>query len=350
VTVAAYSQPRKCLLSFFTSVFTERMSYFVDSLHSIAKVLLKNKVSSSCFADASTTMTLFGLTEFIVVADELFASEQIAPSEYAALVNAIFSGQEDIGVLFDLYSNPDFALACDESGEEHARTRLCFRDLKHLAKKLEPIVKTTPDYNNYATPDYNDKLQWAVKLGLHNFFGSLDDVPRQFGTIIHHMFLSGDDMVRAAAHNFVQTSDNSLMEEMLTREWEIYTTNSVREEELVEDAGLIKQVKEPCYEVADHTTLAMLDAHKDSSTKSTNYREIPDTLLTACTLLIDRNEISEDSAATLVASYAKGGALVSGVQDYYIESGNTDGKSDLLQNCLDTSLHCVIIFAFGRVP
>ena len=279
------------------------MSYFVDSLHSIAKVLLKNKISSSSFADASTTPTLFGLTEFIIVAEELFHNEQISPSEYATLVNAIFSGQEDVDALFDLYSNPDFALACDESGEEHARTRLCFRDLKHLAKKLEPLV-TTPEY----------KLRWAITLGLHNFFGSFDDVPHQFGSIIYHMLLSGDDMVRAAAHNFVQTSDNSLMEEMLAREWEIY----IRREELIEDAGLIEQVKEPCCEVA-YPNLATLDTDK--------YREIPDTLLTACTILIDRNEMSEDSAATLVASYAKGGALVSGVHDYYIESGNTDGKT-----------------------
>ena len=74
-------------------------------------------------------------------------------------------------------------------------------------------------------------------------------------------------MVRAAAHNFVQTSDNALMEEMLTREWE-----------------MVEQVEEPSYEDYEaFATLAMLKTDKDSSAKSltegTNYREIPDTLL-----------------------------------------------------------------------
>ena len=82
-------------------------------------------------------------------------------------------------------------------------------------------------------------------------------------------------MVRAAAHNFVQTSDNALMEEMLTRKWEIYTKES---------AGLVEQVEEPSYEDYEaFATLAMLKTDKDSSAKSltegTNYREIPDTLL-----------------------------------------------------------------------
>jgi len=163
------------------------VSYFVDCLHNIAKVLLANKVSSSSFVDSNTALTLFGLTEFVVVADELFDSDEISPSEYTTLVYAIFSGQEDADALLELYNDPDFTLACDESGEEHARTRLCFRDLKHLAKKLEPIV-TTPGCND-AAPDYNDELKWAVKLGLHNFFGSLDDVPRQFGSIINHMLV-----------------------------------------------------------------------------------------------------------------------------------------------------------------
>ena len=95
--------------------------------------------------------------------------------------------------------------------------------------------------------------------------------------------------------------------------------------------------------------VSIANCSKSSSALTHTIKTI---LQTACTMLIDRNEISEDSAATLVASYAKGGLLVSGVHDFYLESGNADGENSLLQMYTNSHLLTLLcdLFILSRVP
>ncbi len=84
-------------------------SYFVHSLKAIAKVLLGGDETSTAIAgdgDAkpTTNMTLFGLTDFVIAADELFESEDLTSGQYASLLNVIFTGHSSVQALFHTYA------------------------------------------------------------------------------------------------------------------------------------------------------------------------------------------------------------------------------------------------------
>lgn len=80
----------------------------------MAKILLSVKALPAIDEDGpdvpgtnESAMTVFGLTNFIVCADELFESNDLTAQQYATLLDAIFSGHSAVLSLFDLYHNPD---------------------------------------------------------------------------------------------------------------------------------------------------------------------------------------------------------------------------------------------------
>ena len=179
------------------SLYTGDSKYFVQGLKAIAQTLLCADDDMEEFAlpsidegsvadNKSSPMTIFGLTDFVSCAEDLFETEDITGQQYATLLNAIFSGHSGVQSLFDLYHNPDFLIACDFDVD--LRGSLCLRDLHHLARKLEPVQPQS----------LGDKhLKWAIKTGLHNFATNMpcESLPQDFVNIIYHMFSSGDEMV-----------------------------------------------------------------------------------------------------------------------------------------------------------
>lgn len=148
------------------------MAYFVQGLKAIAKILLNAKASPSIDDEASVAselkqaaMTIFGLTDFVISADELYESDDLTAQQYATLLNAIFEGHSSVQSLFDLYHNPDFLIACDS--DEELRSSLCLRDMLHLGKKLEPLEPRSPQSQD------DELLKWAIRTGIHNFAASL---------------------------------------------------------------------------------------------------------------------------------------------------------------------------------
>lgn len=151
------------------------MSYFVQALKAIAKVLIQDEAppadnESTEEIAIKTPMTMFGLNDFIISADDLFETDDLTAEQYTTLVNAIFSQHPSVQSLFDLYHNPDFILACD--ADAGLRANLCLRDLLHLGRKLEPIQPQS---------QHDEKLKWAIKTGIHNFSALLStELPKDF--------------------------------------------------------------------------------------------------------------------------------------------------------------------------
>lgn len=163
--------------AFRTAVYTEELSHFVNGLKSIAALILQNK------AFEPATKSIFGLVEFVASADALFENEDLSTKQYITLVDAIFSGHEEVEKLFDLYCCPDFLLAC-ESGD--SRQELLFRDLLNLSTMLTPIEKNSEERDD-------NLLKWAVHTGIHNLSTRVL-MPQEFINIIYHMFSSGDEV------------------------------------------------------------------------------------------------------------------------------------------------------------
>ena len=140
--------------------------HFVQGLKAIAKILLSNEdlpAMAECdasddtsLAGAETPLTLFGLTDFVLAADELFETGDHSPQQYATLLNAIFSGHPSVLSLFRLHHDPDFIVACD--GDLDLRGSLVLRDLHHLGRTLEPLQPVSDD---------DELLKWALKTGEH---------------------------------------------------------------------------------------------------------------------------------------------------------------------------------------
>ena len=120
-------------------------------------------------AAKKTAKTIFGLSEFVITADELYECNDLSTGQYVALLNAIFSDDEDIERLFDLYQNPDFLLACET---ETQRCSLLMRDLLHIGQKL-PLINSD-----------DTLLKWAIHTGVHNFAADHEDVPKEFFNIM----------------------------------------------------------------------------------------------------------------------------------------------------------------------
>ena len=256
-------------------------------MKSIAKVLLDSEDADEKWTPPSKT--IFGLYEFVSCADELFANKDLTAEQYVAVIDAIYSGHPEVESMFELHMNPDFLLACDN---EDLRGSLLIKDIMALATSLS-LAQTEPSDN---------ELKYAINVGLHNFGASLSDpLPDEFRTILFHMFSSGDDMVLNACKEFIETDDNDAMEKMIAREWDIYQKNRDRFYQ-PKDVSL----GESCY--ADVP----------------EYGQVPDLLVTAVAALVGLDEISEDTAAALIASAMKGNALVKACYDAYMEQGDTD--------------------------
>jgi len=161
--------------AFRVAVYAENMSFFIKGLKDIASVLIGGSSDEEAMllmeegAAKKSAKTIFGLSEFVIATDELYECNDITTGQYATLLHAIFSDDEDIERLFDLYQNPDFLVACEN---ENQRCSLMLRDLLHIGQKLTPI-------------DSDDTLlKWAIHTGVHNFAANNSDVPKEFFNIM----------------------------------------------------------------------------------------------------------------------------------------------------------------------
>lgn len=286
------------------------MSYFVRGLKKIAEILLSADAApannDNNESPRMASMTIFGLTDFVISADELFESDDVTPLQYATLLDAIFSEHSSIKELFDLYHNPDFLLACDS--DEDIAGSLCMRDLVHLAKKLEPLQPQSSASD--------DLLKWAIKTGIHNFSATMSadtEVPQEFVNIIYHMFSSGDEMVLSACQNFVKSNDCDGVVDMLFREWDIYCGNKSF---LSDDANSYQGQVQVLPEVESSLIKTF-----DSTATDGNF---PSCLLTGVGCLVDQQEMSEDAAVKILVSYAEGDKLLHDIYDHFIEFGGVD--------------------------
>ena len=325
------------------SVYANDMSYFVQGLKAIAKMLLATETLSPTDDDKqekdgndsteSTNMTIFGLTDFIISADELFDANDLSAQQYATLLAAIFSEHPSVQSLFDLYHNPDFLLAVDS--DEDLRESLCLRDLLHLGKKLNPLMpkpqhehgnllKWALDTGNFATTpvEHDNLLKWALNTGLHNFATTLEtELPREFINIVYHMFSSGDGLVLGACQKMVDTDDTEAVEEMLLREYGIYDSNKLFRAEM-ESGNISIQPLKSSSSSNSVVESALCKASDDIAMD--DGKDFPDCLLTAVACLVDQQELSEDAAAALLASYSQGNELVVNIYDHFIEFGGVD--------------------------
>jgi hypothetical protein len=174
-------------------------------------------------------------------------------------------------------------------------------------------------------------LQWAIKTGIHNFSASMaTELPKEFVNVIKHMFTSGDEMVLGACQKFVDTNDSDAVETMLLREYDIYCRNSdFRDvEEKPDDATTFTVAAEP----SSTNKLQQLESSfvKASDVYEYEEGEFPDVLMTAVACLVDNNDLSEDAAAGILASYAKGNQLLRDVYDHFIDFGDVDDFLDMV--------------------
>ena len=160
--------------AFRVAVYAENMSFFVKGLKDIAGVLIGGSDEDAMLlieqgSAKKSAKTIFGLSEFVIATDELYECDDFTTGQYVTLLHAIFSDDEDIERLFDLYQNPDFLLACDTDNE---RCSLLLRDLINIGQKLTPIDSD------------ETLLKWAIHTGVHNFAASTSDVPKEFFNIM----------------------------------------------------------------------------------------------------------------------------------------------------------------------
>ena len=316
------------------------MSYFIQGLKSIANILLAAESLPSIDENGTvadqvqTNMTIFGLTDFVIQADELFDTNDLSAQQYATLLNAIFSGHSSVQSLFDLYHNPDFLLAVD--ADEDLRESLCSRDLLHLGKKLEPLSPTEEEEQD------DHLLKWAIKTSLHNFAATLSaELPQDFVNIIYHMFSSGDEMVLTACQKFVDAHvcgaemESDAVEDMLFREYSIYERNRAFREELSSN------VSEEDTSVTEPSKSLVESSLYKASPEDEDNKDFPDCLLTAVACLVDRKSFTEHTAATILASYAKGHSLLHDIYDHFIEFGGVDDFLSMVSKCISL-LSCLV--------
>ena len=72
-----------------SSAFTSDPSQYVMGLKSIAKVLLNGKNEGADGIKSPPTKTLYGLTEFVLAADELLEGNDLTSEQYIAVIHAI---------------------------------------------------------------------------------------------------------------------------------------------------------------------------------------------------------------------------------------------------------------------
>ena len=304
------------------------MSYFIRGLKTIANILLGTNSAALEHDDydsaypKETPMSIFGITDFVIAAEELYDSNGLTEQEYVTLLDAVIMGHASVRSLFDLYHNPDFLLACDSN--EDIQSSLCLRDLFHLGKKLEPL--------KHQSLTSDSLLKWAIKTGMHNFSTDVPEATQEFINIIYHMFSSGDEMILGACEKFVETGDTEFVVEVLLREWNIYCRNNTFRDE--EDA-----LASP--EAVQHVP-------------STAGREVPDCLLTATACLVDEGELANDEAVALIASYLQGNQLLHEIYDHFIEFGDVDDFLMMVSPALSDSkrsrvFQLIQLVSFGSI-
>ena len=124
------------------------------------------------------------------------------------------------------------------------------------------------------------------------------------------MFSSGDEMILAACKEMAETDDSQPVEVVLLREYDIFVRNAAfREEEATAEVNAA-------------------DVFEDED------GDYPDCLLTAVAMLVENDQLTEDAAAGLMASYAKAtatGQLLRDAYDHFIEFGNTEDFIDMVR-------------------
>ena len=279
------------------------MTYFVEGLKVIARMLINSKTSLD---DLAGSKSIFDFIEFIVAADELFESSDLTAEQYVKLIAAIFGEDPDVENLFDLHRCPEFLEACDS---DDVRQSLVLRDLLHLGKMLTPIEPIS--YSD-------DHLKFAIHTGIHNFRSSLgSDLPQDFVNIIYHMFSSGDNMILEACQTFLETDDSDVVEDMLFREYKIFCSNQQR-----------RSIENEYYDAKKEDKNEKEDGHaltKFSPDLNFAFKPVcPEVFLTAVAALVDLEDICEESAVAIIASYQNGNILLREVYQNFIECGDAE--------------------------
>jgi hypothetical protein len=128
--------------------------------------------------------TLYGMVEFVSAADELLEGSDFTVEQYIAVIDAIYSGHEEVEKLYELHCSPDFLLACED---EDLRGALLIKSIMALGTGLPPVASAPSDGPS------DELLKYAIYTGIHNFSASLSiPAPTEFRNIIYHMFSSGD--------------------------------------------------------------------------------------------------------------------------------------------------------------
>ncbi|KAK1734694.1 hypothetical protein QTG54_014567 [Skeletonema marinoi] len=289
--------------AFRVAVYAENMSFFIKGLKDIASVLIGGSSDEEAMllmeegAAKKSAKTIFGLSEFVIATDELYECNDITTGQYATLLHAIFSDDEDIERLFDLYQNPDFLVACEN---ENQRCSLMLLDSNDSDDTL---------------------LKWAIHTGVHNFAASNSDVPKEFFSIMYHMFSSGDELILEACKDFVDSNDAEVMDNMIEREWSIYCKNN----QIVPKADATSVAEE------SEEELETVVEHKGKVEVKGKDKEIPEVLTTACSCLTELNDVTANEAAAILASYAKGNQVVADVYETYMQDGDTDTFLSMLR-------------------
>ena len=168
-------------------------------------------------------------------------------------------------------------------------------------------------------------------LPLFIFINHETRIFQEFVNIIYHMFSSGDQMVLDACQKMVDTSESDPVEDMLFREYKVYDSNSTfREEQALIRAEQAKNkaTQDAAPVISSSSETASCKASDDIIDGN---KDFPDCLLTAVACLVDQNEISEDTAAAILASYSHGNSLVHDIYDHFIEFGGVDDFLSMLR-------------------
>jgi len=133
-------------------------------------------------------------------------------------------------------------------------------------------------------------------------------------------------MVLDACQKMVDTSESDPVEDMLFREYKVYDSNSTfREEQATiraEQAKYKAILQDAAPVISSSSSETALCKASDDIVDGN--KDFPDCLLTAVACLVDQNEISEDTAAAILASYSHGNSLVHDIYDHFIEFGGVD--------------------------
>jgi len=121
---------------------------------------------------------------------------------------------------------------------------------------------------------------------------------------------------------------------MLLREWDIFCRNKAFREEISDDASVPYAVPaEPPSTVISLQADVVTD---DKASVGYSDGDFPDVLLTAVACLVDQQELSEDAAAAILASWSDGGnQLLRDIYDHFIEFGGVDDFLDMLKVVAD---------------